>query len=85
MPVDIAQPEVVTEIDEFDLDLRLGFVEIGDQPSVDIHASGSCTCTHNKSCTCASNCSCSCSCSCDCSNSCDCSSSCGCDTDDDDW
>jgi hypothetical protein len=69
----IAEVEILTEVDEFDLDLRLDTVEISDQPAIDIHASGSCTCSHNRTCTCYSQCSCQ-----------TCSCSCGCD-DDDDW
>jgi hypothetical protein len=64
MKADIAESECIIEVDEFDLDLRLGSTEISDEPIVEIHASASCTCSHNKSCSCYS-CSCSCSCGCD--------------------
>jgi hypothetical protein len=84
MPVEV--PELMPELDEFDLDIRVGIVELGDQPGVEIHASGSCSCSCGKTCTCYSPCSCqtcgsectcaSCSCTCDCPSG-------GCD--DDDW
>jgi len=62
-----------TDLDEFDLDLRLGSVEVGDGLPPDIHASGSCTCSCGRTCTCFSQCSCqTCTCSCG-------------DCDDDDW
>jgi hypothetical protein len=73
----IVEPEPITEeVDEFDLDLRFGSVVIEDEPMVEIHGSGSCTCSCKRTaCTCYSPCSCQ-TCS---GDNCD-----GCD-DDDDW
>jgi hypothetical protein len=56
MQIEIREPipGPIPDVDEFDLDLRVGYGEITDSPDVAIYASGSC----GKTCSCPSPCSC---------------------------
>jgi hypothetical protein len=86
-------PQPIADVDEFDLDLRLGSVPIIEPPGPVIHASGSCSCTcgNKTACTCYSPCSCqtcgTCTCSaepCDLENTCAYTCTCNCGGDGDD-
>jgi hypothetical protein len=74
MPTEIQR--IDSEVGEFDLDLRLGSIEISDLPAVEPYASGSCSC----SCSCGRTCTCFSPCSCE-----TCGGSCTCDCGDDGW